>query len=166
MVYIHKLSIEKVRRMLRFGLSDKICLTLGKLALLAGTFEAELLAFFFTGIAGKQVGALECAFEVFVHCGQCLGDSKPDGFDLAVVATTGNMGADGKFVLLPKDGEWLVEFTHEVLAASKIFFGRFFIDRNGTLAALQTDTGSRAFAAAEGVEIVVFGHVTSLPLLK
>ena len=71
-------------------------LTLGELALLAGAFEAELLAFAFAGVAAKQVGALEGALEVFVHDDEGFGDTEADSFDLAFVAATGYNGADIK----------------------------------------------------------------------
>ena len=62
--------------------------------MLAGALEAELLAFFFAGVAAEQIGALQGALVVFVDDNQSFGDTEADCFDLAFVATAGDVGTD------------------------------------------------------------------------
>jgi len=69
--------------------------------LLAGAFEAELLALFGAHVATKQVGALERALEVFIELRQSFGNAKANGVNLAGVATTVNTNSNIVLVLLP-----------------------------------------------------------------
>ena len=50
----------------------KLFLTLGKLALLAGALETELLAFFLAWVTAEEVGFLEGAAQVFVKDNESL----------------------------------------------------------------------------------------------
>ncbi len=133
-------------------------LALGKLALFAGAFEAELLAFFFSGVAAEQIGTLEGALEVFVHDGQGFADAEADGFGLALVAAAGNDGADVKLIDIVEQYEGFLQFAKQVLAAGQVVGGWLVINGDSALAGAQADAGRGALAAADGVKVIVFGH--------
>ena len=65
-------------------------LTLGKLALLAGTLETELLAFFLAWVAAKQVGALERSAQAVIHKDECLRNADANCINLAGMTAAGN----------------------------------------------------------------------------
>ena len=79
--------------------------------MLAGTLEAELLAFFLTGVSAEQVGALQRALDVFVHDRQGLGNTEANRLDLTIVATTRHDGADIVLVDQIKDRKRFLQLT-------------------------------------------------------
>lgn len=91
-------------------------LALGELALFAGAFEAEFLAFFFAGVTAEKVGSFERTLEIRVHDCQGFGNTETDSFGLAFVATAGYDYTDIEFVDLVENYEGLLEFGQEILA--------------------------------------------------
>src|SRR5437870_4388761 len=94
-------------------------LTLGRLALFAGTLEAELLAFFLTWVAAKQISTLEGAAQVFIHSGQGFGRPQLDSIDLAGVSAAFGDNAEVIFITISRATKGFCSSLRRFLLFSK-----------------------------------------------